>query len=99
MDNTHNSLPIKIVTVIYEYNWQCLTIVGRQDNNGDNISNYLNNQLPFYGIQEYIQSDNSPKFTIMVVRSWFEHIGANKNCLSKLDVPGIMDSTKVLTES
>jgi transposase InsO family protein len=74
-DRTHDSRPIKMLTVIDEYSRECLAIVTERNLKSDDVLDCLTEMFIRHGAPEYIRSDNGSEFTAKVVRQWLSHIG------------------------
>ena len=74
-DRTHDSRPIKMLTVIDEYSRECLAIVTERNLKSDDVLDCLTEMFIRHGAPEYIRSDNGSEFTAKEVRQWLSNIG------------------------
>ena len=74
-DRTHDSRPIKMLTVIDEYSRECLAIVTERNLKSDDVLDCLTEMFIRHGAPEFIRSDNGSEFTAKVVRQWLSNIG------------------------
>jgi transposase InsO family protein len=74
-DRTHDSRPIKMLTVIDEYSRECLAIVTERNLKSDDVMDCLTEMFIRHGAPEYIRSDNGSEFTAKMVRRWLSNIG------------------------
>ena len=74
-DRTHDSRPIKMLTVIDEYSRECLAIVTERNLKSDDVLDCLTEMFIRHGAPEYIRSDNGSEFTAKMVRRWLSNIG------------------------
>jgi len=74
-DRTHDSRPIKMLTVIDEYSRECLAIVAERNLKSDDVLDCLTEMFIRHGAPEYIRSDNGSEFTAKIVRRWLSNIG------------------------
>jgi transposase InsO family protein len=74
-DRTHDSRPIKMLTVIDEYSRECLAIVTERSLKSDDVLDCLTEVFIRHGAPEFIRSDNGSEFTAKLVRRWLSHIG------------------------
>ena len=75
VDRTHDSRPIKMLTVIDEYSRECLAIVTERNLKSDDVLDCLTEMFIRHGAPEYIRSDNGSEFTAKMVRRWLSNIG------------------------
>ena len=73
-DRTHDSRPIKMLTVIDEYSRECLAIVTERNLKSDDVLDCLTEMFIRHGAPEYIRSDNGSEFTAKMVRRWLSNI-------------------------
>ncbi len=74
-DRTHDSRPIKMLTVIDEYSRECLAIVTERNLKSDDVLDCLTEMFIRHGAPEYIRSDNGSELTAKMVRRWLSNIG------------------------
>ncbi len=74
-ERTHDGRPIKILTVIEEYNRECLAIVVERSLRSDDVLDCLTELFVKHGPPEHIRSDNGPEFTAKVIRQWLNRLG------------------------
>lgn len=75
-ERTHDGRPIKMLTVIDEYNWESLAIVVERRLQSDDVLGCLAELFVEHGPPEYIRLDNGSEFTAKVVRHWLKRLGA-----------------------
>ena len=74
-DRTHDSRPLKILTVVDEYSRECLAIMVARRLRSTDVLETLTELLLTYGIPANIRSDNGSEFTAELVRLWLEALG------------------------
>ena len=74
-DRTHDGRPLRMLTVIDEYSWECLAIEVARKLNSDDVLETLTRLFAEHGPPDYLRSDNGPKMTAKVVRDWLRDLG------------------------
>jgi len=74
-DRTHDGRPLRILTVIDEYNRECLALVVERRLQSDDVLCCLAALFVKHDVPEYIRSDNGSEFTARVVRQWLSRVG------------------------
>jgi len=73
-DRTHNGRPLKLLTVVDEYNRECLAIEVDRRLTSKDVLRVLARLMLRHGVPEHIRSDNGPKFVAIVVREWLPRL-------------------------
>ena len=71
---THDGRPIKMLTVIDEYSWECLAIKVARTLRSQDVLEQLGHLFIYRGLPGFIRSDNGPEFTAKVVRNWLQRL-------------------------
>ena len=71
-ERTHDSRPLKILTVVDEYSRACLAIVVARRLRSTAVLETLADLFMTYDIPAHIRSDNGSEFTAELVRLWLE---------------------------
>ena len=71
----HDGRKFRILTIIDEYNRQCLAIDVERRLNRESVLDRLTDLFIRRGVPEYIRSDNGSEFTSKVVRGWLTAVG------------------------
>lgn len=74
-DRTENGAPLKMLTLIDEYSWQCLWIEVARKLRSGNVLDALAEVMAQRGAPEYIRSDNGSEFIAREVQEWFSELG------------------------
>jgi putative transposase len=74
-ERTHDGRALRLLTVIDEYNRECLAIkVGRRLSSQD-VVRVLSRLFIQYGVPRYLRSDNGPELTAKAVRKFLAELG------------------------
>ena len=74
-DLTHDGCPLKLLTVIDEFERESLDILTRRKINSNDVIHCLADLFLIRGIPDYIRSENGPEFTANAVRDWLRRLG------------------------
>jgi putative transposase len=74
-ERTHDGRPLKTLTVIDEYNRECLALLVEWRITSEDVLYCLADLFIPYGIQEHIRSDNGSEFTAKVARQLLGNTG------------------------
>jgi putative transposase len=72
---THDSVPLKMLTIVDEYTRECLAIDVARKLTSDDVLERLSWLMATRGVPEQIRSDNGPEFTATIVREWLTKVG------------------------
>jgi len=75
VERTTNGRPFKILTIIDEFTKESLSLKVNRKVTSQDVIDELFNLFIFWGIPEYIRSDNGPEFTAKAVRRWLNCLG------------------------
>jgi transposase InsO family protein len=74
-DRTTNGRPLRMLTILDEYNRECLAIKVGRKLTSYNVIEQLADLMVSRGTPDYIRSDNGSEFTADVIRGWLERLG------------------------
>ena len=74
-DRTHDGCPLKLLTIIDEFERESLDILTRRKINSNGVIHCLADLFLIRGVPDYIRSDNGPEFTANAVRDWLGRLG------------------------
>ncbi len=74
-DRTHDGKAFRMLTVIDEYNRECLAIHVQRQLKSDDVLSVLTELFTRHGPPAHIRSDNGAEFTATAVRDWLGRIG------------------------
>ena len=98
-DRTHDGCPLKLLTVIDEFERESLDILTRRKINSNDVIHCLADLFLIRGVPDYIRSDNGPEFTANAVRDWLGRLGVKNLVQSSRAVPGKMATSSPSTAS
>ena len=75
MDRTYDGRSVRMLTLIYEYTRECLTIDVARKINAMDVVERLADLFVFRGTPKYIRSDNEPEFVSKKIRHWLKVSG------------------------
>ncbi|CAA9298003.1 MAG: Integrase [uncultured Chloroflexia bacterium] len=73
-DKTSNSKAFRMLTVVDEYTWECLTIRVERKLNSTQVLETLSDLFTLRGPPEHIRSDNGPEFCAEAVKKWLKRL-------------------------
>ena len=74
-DRTHDGGPLKLLTIIDEFERESLDILTSRRINSNDVIHCLADLFLVRGIPDYIRSDNGPEFAAKAVREWLGRLG------------------------
>ena len=71
MERTQDGRPLKLLTVVDEYNRECLAIAVRRHRISREVQEVLSELFSIRGCPAHIRSDNGPEFMARALRAWY----------------------------
>jgi transposase InsO family protein len=74
-DRTHDDRPLRMLTIVDEYTWECLAIDVERRLDSEDVLDRLERLFVERGTPEFIRSDTGGEFVAKAVRDWLGRLG------------------------